>query len=759
MEILSPERTVNAYGIGETHTSTIHATPQMFEVLSNQLYTNKPAAIVRELVCNAIDAHLEAGKADTPIRIHLPTFLEPHFEVRDYGTGIDPTDVPDRMMSFGGGDKHTKADLIGAFGLGMKSPWSLTDQFTVETRWHGRKVLFSAYIQESGLPGCAQLSEVETDEPNGVTVYVPLGTTHLDTASFAQTLMAIYRRSPVAITVSPERDWVEPESCTPLATIDRPVEGVQKTEIIPGRPGVVVTMGPVPYQLNNVEYLGAIREYLDEDTDALWFNLRHNYGFELHVDLGVVQVTASREAISEDQRTKDFLHRALVESIKQLKERLENHVQHADTFYQWITALMLLEKPREGFLNALPDTDWANYIEGPYNAAAIRICHTELLRSVGKVRTLAERTSIGRRKFKSNPKSTSVNAKVLTENTKILVNKKPIPYSRYLQDQYEWGKRYVLIVQGDIDKVRTHIESLGLPIEVEELPEIEPSPVKATSTNRLGAAQYTSAIIGHNSDGEITITESVELTVQAILDHGGQTSVILTGIKGLAILPNEVKYLVRQGLARLSAGKTIIVAHVPKKHTRVRRALIEELGAVELDNSYDDLGEYIFKDLELDFDKAARRFADIWLGQYLPHYGRFLWTTQLNFRSQELLHTLVKRTGNPAFDDAMYSIKRLTKFRNKSIIFDHSSTGIVRWVMRHYTETNPQLGAELQRRIQERFARRKRWILRGIARHTLRVTQLKRILPGIDHVLNHRWQHEQQEAIVRFAIANIKQGD
>ena len=66
----------------------INASAKAFQILSNQLYTNKALAIVRELVANAIDAHVAAGTTDIPFRVHFPTSLEPWFEIEDFGTGL-----------------------------------------------------------------------------------------------------------------------------------------------------------------------------------------------------------------------------------------------------------------------------------------------------------------------------------------------------------------------------------------------------------------------------------------------------------------------------------------------------------------------------------------------------------------------------------------------------------------------------------------------------------------------------------------------
>ena len=60
-----------SFGIKESGLSHI------FNVLRNQLYSDKVLAVIREYSTNAVDAHIEVGKADTPIKVTLPTQMTP----------------------------------------------------------------------------------------------------------------------------------------------------------------------------------------------------------------------------------------------------------------------------------------------------------------------------------------------------------------------------------------------------------------------------------------------------------------------------------------------------------------------------------------------------------------------------------------------------------------------------------------------------------------------------------------------------------
>jgi len=79
---------------GEFKTSgfKIQTNSKAFEILSSNIYTHKERAVIREISCNARDAHIAAGHND-PIKVHLPTKLEPWFTVRDFGIGLSDEDV------------------------------------------------------------------------------------------------------------------------------------------------------------------------------------------------------------------------------------------------------------------------------------------------------------------------------------------------------------------------------------------------------------------------------------------------------------------------------------------------------------------------------------------------------------------------------------------------------------------------------------------------------------------------------------------
>lgn len=156
--------------VGTTGEFRIRNSAKAFKILSDGLYSNKIRAVIRELSCNAVDSHVAAGKTDVPFVVHLPTLLEPWFSVQDFGTGLDHDQVTNIYTTYFESTKTDSNDFIGALGLGSKSPFSYTENFTVTAVKNGMKRIYSAFINEMGVPSIAEMTSELTDDPNGVEV-------------------------------------------------------------------------------------------------------------------------------------------------------------------------------------------------------------------------------------------------------------------------------------------------------------------------------------------------------------------------------------------------------------------------------------------------------------------------------------------------------------------------------------------------------------------------------------------------------------
>lgn len=166
----SPQNQAILSNVGQVGEFRIRNSAKAFNILSSGLYANKIRAIIRELSCNAVDSHVAAGKSDTPFDVHLPNTLEPWFSIRDYGTGLNHEQVTTIYTTYFESTKTDSNDFIGALGLGSKSPFSYSDNFTVTAIKDSKRRVYTAFINEQGVPSIALMHEEDTTEPAGVEV-------------------------------------------------------------------------------------------------------------------------------------------------------------------------------------------------------------------------------------------------------------------------------------------------------------------------------------------------------------------------------------------------------------------------------------------------------------------------------------------------------------------------------------------------------------------------------------------------------------
>ena len=280
----APQNEAILSNVGEIGEFRIRNSAKAFSILSSGLYANKIRAVVRELSCNATDSHVAAGRASTPFDVHLPNALEPHFSIRDYGTGLSHEQVTSIYTTYFESTKTGSNDFIGALGLGSKSPFSYTDNFTVTAIKDGRKGIYTAFINEAGVPSIAQMMEEATDEPAGVEVKFSVNDRY-DFDKFRQEARIVYKHFVLRPVVS---------GCADFQFADAEYE---TRDIIPGvhsyinghRSGSVAIMGNIAYPID----IPAADNSMDANIRALL-----GCGLEMHFGIGELDFQASREGLS-----------------------------------------------------------------------------------------------------------------------------------------------------------------------------------------------------------------------------------------------------------------------------------------------------------------------------------------------------------------------------------------------------------------------------------------------------------------------------
>lgn len=299
--------------VGDSGEFHIRNSAKAFSILSDGLYSNKIKAIIRELSTNALDSHVEADRSDVPIEVHLPTDFEPWFSVKDTGIGLDKQGVMELYTTYFQSTKTNSDDFVGALGLGSKSPFAYTDNFTVTAVHHGRKGIYTAYISENGVPSITQMTETDTDEHNGVEVRLAVKSS--DTHHFlteAKNLYAYFDMSRVR--VLGVKDF-EPR------TVEYSMENIIPNVHVRSRSGGPlgnhnVIMGCIAYPVN----LGDLSEHFPSESTAALAAQRT--GLDIVAPIGAVSIQPSREGLSYDQSTCEYI----IQVFQEVLDKVVNDV-------------------------------------------------------------------------------------------------------------------------------------------------------------------------------------------------------------------------------------------------------------------------------------------------------------------------------------------------------------------------------------------------------------------------------------------------
>lgn len=277
----------------------------VFQLLISNIYSRTIEAFVRELSCNAYDAHVDAGNKDRPFDIKVPNALDHTFYIKDYGTGLTPDQIYNLYTVLGLSDKTNSNDLIGSFGVGSKSPFAYTQQFSVESVVDGTKWIYSAYMNEQGIPEIADLSDggFPTDEEDGLKVSFDIERKDWNDF-YAACAAAYYPFETKPNFIGAERSDIVPEKNYILE--DEGEWGLRGGNVrgmrhLNGGKNLAI-MGNVAYEIDIQQLI----QYplSKKQTNALMVSQWKNYtGLDLYFNIGDLTPAASREYLQYDAQT------------------------------------------------------------------------------------------------------------------------------------------------------------------------------------------------------------------------------------------------------------------------------------------------------------------------------------------------------------------------------------------------------------------------------------------------------------------------
>lgn len=315
---------IEAGGLGEGNSFTIAASAKAFEVLSSNLYKNKPLAVIREITCNAADAHKLTGAKLSDIRVQIPTWSNPQFVVRDFGPGLSHPDVLSLYTTYFRSTKDQSNDAIGGFGLGSKSPFAVSDQFTVKSWYDGRVHTYVMYKQD-GLPRVHTIS----DEPyDGLStgLEVSVAVKSQDVGQFQNQARQFFSWWPELPTFHNNFEVgmlaFDPEEV--YIKSSKEINGIPEWAIFKNGAHPIVFMGLVPYALD----AGNVTGLSDAEAKLLAAD-----GLFLNMPIGSLSISPSREALSYDAATIATLRAKAGEIAKEAVATAQAEVENQPTLY------------------------------------------------------------------------------------------------------------------------------------------------------------------------------------------------------------------------------------------------------------------------------------------------------------------------------------------------------------------------------------------------------------------------------------------
>ena len=289
MKISKADKKIESHGLTDTGSFSIKNSPHAFHILSSGLYSNKIKAVVRELSCNALDAHVAAKKGQVPIEVKLPNALDKQFYVKDFGTGLTHEQVMKLYTTYFESTKQESDDFIGGLGVGSKSPFAYTDSFTVESRKDGKKRIYAAYLNENNTPAISLMSESDTNEPNGLTVGFPVKPEDFnDFHKEAKTVFEAFKLTP---NIKGANLGITPVNID-LKKLTDTVYVSSDNKHFPWNNSV--RMGNVVYPLD-------IKKIAGDDDWLVWITSKQ--GIFIDAPIGKYSVAASREQLQYDPST------------------------------------------------------------------------------------------------------------------------------------------------------------------------------------------------------------------------------------------------------------------------------------------------------------------------------------------------------------------------------------------------------------------------------------------------------------------------
>lgn len=288
----------------------------LIDLQINKLYKNKIRAAIQEYISNARDANVDAGNSQCPIRVFLPTQETPTFSVSDDGFGMSPELVKNYICVLGASTKRDNNNCIGAYGLGVKCGYAYIkdngQQFSITTVYEGNKYSYLLHYDQDGLPMVSLLDTVQTTEPSGTTVTIPVSSHDISTF-----FKEAYRILQYWIGVYPVVIENESSFNNKLSKIDGLVYSCDEFDIYRTNQRYynnIVVIGGIPYDVNFNQPINS-----------------YNFTIVAKVKIGVLDIVPSREFLEDTNNNSNILGPIFEKANAQIVLEYQNKVDECQS--------------------------------------------------------------------------------------------------------------------------------------------------------------------------------------------------------------------------------------------------------------------------------------------------------------------------------------------------------------------------------------------------------------------------------------------
>lgn len=284
-------------------------------VLSSSLYSDAIGSMIREIVSNAYDAHIESKNTEDNIIID---FTDNILTIKDFGTGLSPEKINNVYRKFGKSTKRDSNEAIGSFGIGKYSVFSYTDMYYIETVVDN--ILYKYILnKESGIPEISLLTEtvLEEETKNYTSVIIPTKGNDSSTIynKVQEQTFLFDRLSYLGMLSNIKVESIKGKHCIFCENYSPD-----------GSNGILLAIGKVFYKVPQFDY----------NIRSDWFNPRIILRFEI----GELPVTPNREGIVLNDTTKELIREKWKLAIEELYVKfLQKDGEKVKNLVEYIKAL------------------------------------------------------------------------------------------------------------------------------------------------------------------------------------------------------------------------------------------------------------------------------------------------------------------------------------------------------------------------------------------------------------------------------------